>query len=296
MSANSWAILPTVTAADLVRHFADWQDRARSQPVVITRHGKSTHALLAYEQFQILSDNSSSGTDALDQCKVALFDEVGSATFILSDTLHVLAANRAATAMTRHDASSLEGAAFTTVFPEDGNELLHRYVHRTAAAREHLLADAPLGDRGRWVHFRTYPCGAGAAVTLRDTTDEITARRIADIKGAMVAALEHDGGIGYVRISVREVVEQVNSALTELLGISEEAFRRVRFSTVISCSGRTAFSDALERAFAGGGPQRIDASLVDRDGKQLPVRISIVELRGDYASEGAIVLVTRPPV
>lgn len=293
MTMDHLSNLPTVSAADLVRHFGDWQDQARVKPIVVTRHGKSTHALLAYEQYEALSGDVPAGPSEIERCKIALFDESITATFILSGTLHILAANRAAATMSRREVDTLIGLPFAAIFPEVGNDLLHRYIRRTAAAGEHLSADAIIAGSGRWVHFKTYQSETGVMVTLRDTTDDVAERHNADVKAALIAALECDGGIGHARISLREMVDQASPALIDMLGISEEAFRRVKFSTVISSHGRVAFCDALERVFTGHGPQRIETSLVDRDGRQIPVCLSIVELRGDYTWEGAIVLVTR---
>lgn len=241
----------------------------------------------------MFSAGCASDTDAVDQRNIALFDEVNTAIFILNDTPHILAANRAACDMIRRDIRAIKGVALASISPKDGNALLHRYVRRTVAAGERLSVHALVAGGDRWIHFRTNRSGTGVAVTLYDMTEPIAARHSADVKAAMITALDCDGGIGYARISVREMVESASSQLTEPLGISEEAFCRVRFSTVIPTASRIAFGEAVERAFAGKGSQRIEASLLDRDGKQIPVCISIVELRGDCASEGAIVSITQ---
>jgi hypothetical protein len=45
--------------------------------------------------------------------------------------------------------------------------------------------------------------------------------------------------------------------------------------------------------FRSGAPARIASALVTREGAALPVTLSIVDRRGAYASDGALILVTR---
>jgi len=284
----------SVSAADLVRHFGDWQDRARDRPIVVTRHGKNTHALLSYDKYLALigSHDLPQADNAVDRSIVAMFDKIAAAVFILTDDLTILTANRAARDLVRLGDTEVHLRPLAAVFPEAGNELIYRYLRRTAATGEQLSADTRLASSDRWIHLQTVRVPAGVAITMRDTTEDITARHVADVKESMIAAMEANGTIAYARISVREMVERADPVLIDMLGISEEAFRRVRFSTVIPASHRTSFIEALEQVFAGRGPVSIESRLFNREGAQLPVRISIVELRGDYASEGAIVLIT----
>ena len=288
-------ICSSVSAADLVRHFGNWQDRARDRPIVVTRHGKNTHALLSYDKYlALIGPSEFPGTDdAVDRSIVAMFDEISAAIFILSDDLAVLQANRAARDLIRLGSGQIDLRPFAALFPEAGNELIYRYLRRTIATGEHLSADTRLANSERWIHFQTMRVPAGVAIKMRDTTEDITARHMADVKEGMIAAMEADGSIGYARISVREMVERADRVLIDMLGISEDVFRRVKFSTVIPASHRAAFTDALEEVFTGKGPVSIESRLFSREGAQLPVRMSIVELRGDYASEGAIVVITR---
>ena len=46
----------SVTAADFVRHFAKYREAAHSKPVIVTNHGRRTHALLSIEDFNAISD------------------------------------------------------------------------------------------------------------------------------------------------------------------------------------------------------------------------------------------------
>lgn len=93
---------------------------------------------------------------------------------------------------------------------------------------------------------------------------------------------------------MRGAVEDANGALTDMVGVDRAAITRVRFSALLPLSHRAAFADTLETVFRTGQPICIASQLITRDGTAIDVRLSIAELRGRYASDGAIVLVTRP--
>ena len=111
----------------------------------------------------------------------------------------------------------------------------------------------------------------------------------------MLDAVEAEGGIGHARISVREAVEAANNTLTALLGVDADAIRRVRFSALLAVGQRAGFAQALESVFRSGQPARIASQVVTRDGLAVDVTLAIAEVRGPYASDGAVVLVTRRP-
>ena len=110
---------------------------------------------------------------------------------------------------------------------------------------------------------------------------------------AALDAIETDGSIGHVRISVRESVESANAMLVALLGVDLVAIRRVRFSALLPVGQRAAFVEARESVFRSGNPLRLSSQMVTRDGEVVDVTLTIAEVRGPYASEGAVILVTR---
>ena len=81
--------------------------------------------------------------------------------------------------------------------------------------------------------------------------------------------------------------------LTDLLGVDATAIRRVRFSALLAVGQRSAFVEVLESVFRSGVPARIASQMVTRDGSVVDVALTIAEVRGPYASDGAVVLVTR---
>ena len=116
-----------------------------------------------------------------------------------------------------------------------------------------------------------------------------------DARQALLTALEAQGEIGHARISVREAVEAANDALLEMLGVDVAAIRRVSFSALLAIGYRAGFADGLEELFRSGQPVRLASQIVTRDGDAIDVTLTIAEVRGHFASDGAVVLVTQRP-
>src|SRR3546814_14385833 len=76
-------------------------------------------------------------------------------------------------------------------------------------------------------------------------------------------------------------------------GADQAAMRRVRFSALLAVGSRAAFAEALETLFRTGAPARIASELVTREGDVLPVTLALAERPSAYASNGAVVVVTR---
>ena len=80
-----------------------------------------------------------------------------------------------------------------------------------------------------------------------------------------------------------------------MFGVDATAIRRVRFSALLAIGYRAAFTEGLEELFRSGQPVRLASQIVTRDGHATDVPLTIAEVRGPFASDGAVVLVTRRP-
>ena len=78
-----------------------------------------------------------------------------------------------------------------------------------------------------------------------------------------------------------------------MFGVDATAIRRVRFSALLAIGYRAAFAEGLEELFRSGQPVRLASQIVTRDGDAIDVTLTIAEVRGPYASDGAVVIVTR---
>lgn len=282
-----------VAAADFIRGFANWRLRAARRPVVVTHHGKDAHVLISLDDYRRLGD----GRNEADTTRTSLADLVESirdAVLLIDRERRIVAINPAATDMIEAPAAALAGRDLIDVLPGLRTGLLLNHINRLLDRRERFSGDMPGVLRPRqWHRVDLVPVAVGGAIILRDVGAAIEDAAAGDTRQALADALEAQGSIGHATLSVREMIENANDALTAMVGVDAAAIRRVRFSALLAINQRHGFTEALEGVFRSGAPIRLPSALITREGAAIPVILSLAERRGVYASEGAVVLVTR---
>ncbi len=287
-----------VSAADFIRGFANWRLQSARNPVVVTHHGKDAHVLISLDEYRRLGPSADGGdrtADRVQQSLAPLVESLRDAIILIDREWRIAAINPAACDMVEAACADLIGQPLSRALPSVDGSLLAHYIARLLDHRERFSGEVPDLLRPRqWMRVDLVPLAVGGAIVLRDVTAEIDEGRSVDACRVLLGAIEIDGSIGHARLSVRETVEDANAALTTMVGVDRSAITRVRFSALLPLSRRAAFGEALEAAFRTGQVMCIASQLVTRDGGAIDVRLSIAELRGRYASDGAVVLVTRP--
>lgn len=286
-----------VSAADFIRGFANWRLQAARKPVVVTHHGKDAHVLISLDDYRRLDGDPArdiaSTADMLQASRASLVDSFRDPVILIDRQRRIIAINPAASDILETPAARLLGEDLIAAVPSLADSLVFQHIIRLIDHRERFSGDIPGMLRPRqWLHIDLVPLPIGGAIVLRDVSQAMEDFAAGDMRQAMLDAVEIDGGIGHARISVRETVEAANAMLTGLLGVEAAAIRRVRFSALLAVGRRGAFVEALESVFRSGQPVRIASQMVTRDGAVIDVTLSIVEVRGAYASDGAVILVT----
>ncbi len=287
-----------VSAADFIRGFANWRLQSARKPVVVTHHGKDAHVLISLDDYRRLDGKTArdvaAASDMLQDSLAGLVESVRDAVILIDRQRRIVAVNPAASDMLEMPAADLIGEELTAALPSLGDSLILHHIVRLLDHRERFSGDLPGLLRPRqWLHVDLVPAPVGGAIMLRDVSGAMEDFAAGGMRAAMLEAVEVDGGIGHARISVREAVESANAMLTELVGVDPAAIRRVRFSALLPVGQRAAFVEALESVFRSGDRARIASQMVTRDGGVVAVNLTIAEVRGPYASDGAVILVTR---
>ena len=285
-----------VSAADFIRGFANWRMQAARRPVVVTHHGKDAHVLISLDDYRRMGGAGEGDVSAaaLRESQILLLESVRDALILVDRERRIAAINPAAADMIEMAASPLIGQPLGVALPAIESNLIFHHVLRMIDHRERFSGDLPsLLRPGQWIHADLVPLPVGGAIILRDVSEAIAALEASDARAAALRALDADGGIGHACISLREAVEYANGPLAAMLGVGDEAIRRVKFSALLSVARRAAFGEALEEVLRAGKPVRIESELVARDGAIVPVALAIVERRNAYFSDGAVVIATR---
>ncbi len=286
-----------VSAADFIRGFANWRLQSARRPVVVTHHGKDAHVLISLDDYRRLDRDEAevAGTaNRLQQSLAGLVESIRDGVILIDRQWRIAAVNPAASDLLERSCADLIGVLLTTALPRLAGSLLAQHLVRLIDHRERFSGEVPDILRPRqWLRIDLLPTPIGGALVLRDVSQSIDDFAVSDARQALLDAVEAEGAIGHARISVRETVEAANGTLLNMLGVDATAIRRVRFSALLGVGQRAMFAEALEAVFRSGQTAQIASQLVTRDGAAIDVALTIAEIRGRYASDGAVVLVTR---
>ncbi|MBK6414194.1 PAS domain-containing protein [Sphingopyxis sp.] len=286
-----------VSAAEFIRGFANWRLQSAREPVVVTHHGKDAHVLISLDDYRRLdgdTDDVAGTADRLQPSLAGLVESIRDGVILIDRQWRIAAANPAASDMLEKSCADLIGVPLTTAAPRIEGSFLAQHIIRLIDHRERFSGDIPDILRPRqWLRIDLVPTPIGGAIILRDVNGTMADFAASDARQALIVAVEAQGQIGRARISVREAVDTANDVLTGMLGVDAAAIRRVRFSALLAIGHRAAFAEALESLVRSGEPTRLASQIITRDGAAIDVILTIAEVRGPYASDGAVVLVTR---
>lgn len=289
-----------VSAADFIRGFANWRLQAAREPVVVTHHGKDAHVLISLDDYRRLDGEAGdvAGTaDRLQQSLAGLVESIRDGVILIDRQWRILAANPAACDMLERSCADLIGAPLTTAVPRIEGSFLAQHLVRLIDHRERFSGDVPDILRPRqWLRVDLVPAPVGGALILRDVSDALRVffRKRRPSSAARrrrgtgrnrprpdIGARSHRGSKRYAaRYARRPCHRDPAGAFFGVAGRrSSRRFRRRTGRTVpLGSAGTTGISDRHAR-------RRRDR-----------VTLTITEVRGPYASDGAVVLVTRRPV
>lgn len=282
-----------VSAAEFIRGFASWRLQAARKPVVVTHHGRDAHVLISLDDYRRL-DGGGCGQDQVQASLPSVFEATRDGVIIVDRALRIATLNPAASDMIECAAADVSGKPLADTIPGLRGSVLLSHIHRMIDYRERFSGEVPGLLRPRhWTRVDLVPLPVGGAIMLRDISSVMEGMASNDIHRALAVAVEAQGSVGRACISVREAVEDANDALTAMVGVDAAAIRRVRFSALLAVAYRQGFAEALEEVFRSGEPARIASVLVTREGAAIPVMLSIAERRSAYASDGAVIVLTR---
>ena len=297
------------TAADFVRHFGHWRDTTREGPVFVTHHGRSTHVLMdvaAYHQMERHAALAAQAArapaeapalpegDPLAVAVDAFIEWLDHAALICDADMRIRAINRTACSMIGKPAAMLVGQVLWDAVPQLAGSLSQGYALRALRSGEPTSADLPSPLRpDTWVRLEVFPLGTGIGIIGRDITEDVTRNRLANVKETILRAMSVHGGIGYMRLSTIGTIERVDDPLCAMIGLPEDRLIGVAGLDIVVRRERVAVRDELARVMSAGGEACFETALLSNEGREVPVRVALVALRGAYGIEGSVAVFTR---
>ncbi|WCT75103.1 PAS domain-containing protein [Sphingomonas naphthae] len=263
----------------------------------MTHHGRERLVILSVSNYSQLSQRAVQADRAIVEPSSirlgSVLDRLVQGFMAVDRNLVVTELNPAGASYLKLARQKVVGSTLADLFTDFGRTLLNTFIVRAVQSGESAVFDQPsLTFEGRWLRFETMPYLDGAAILFRDVTEEKAQRARAEEETAMAAAAAAHSGVGRGRLSPRGTFVSVDATLARLAGFEPEALYRARLTDILPLARRVDAAHRIEAVLGGGAAQSFTTALTVNGGGERPVRIALAELRGEHASDGAVVIVT----
>lgn len=280
----------SVPAAELVRNFAHWREVGSREPVMVTHHGRETHIFMGLDRFRMIAVGEEA---AMPDRTVELAARIHQGLVLCRADLSIDHVNGVALAMAKRWDRHLEGQDLWNAFPELAGTLTETHIRHSLASGEPSAADIPSPFRDdAWLHVQTFPFTGGVALLFRDITAEMQRHRLADVKAAILKAMDVHGGVGYARVSTRGFIDAMNDSFCAMVGLPADRLAHVAIADLVELSVRRFFREQMEHVLRGDGDVRFTTRLLTNEGAIAPMDAAIARLQGLYGAEGAVIVLT----
>lgn len=279
-----------VSAAEITRNFGYWQQKALTEPLVITYHGRARVMLVSAEEFDrrpsfTPSSPVSSGLEEL----LANMQEI----FVHYDAnLRCVRTNAALERFAGVLERDVLGKTPTEIsgVPQTILEEIMRRVLRTGEAE--ALEMESLRFPGRHLSARIIPYLGGVALIAINVTEQEKLRHDALAWTATRRALGQDAAVGWLRLDGRGRVAEASIGFTSLTGLPAEGVTSFRVFDLVVPADRRRLQTAFEDVMQKHSDAHVDIRLMQRNGKERAVRFAMAPILRDFNALGAMVVLT----
>lgn len=292
---NGFGEPAVVTAGDISRNFGQWQDRALSGPVIVTHHGRPRVVLVSADVYSSWNASAPTGQDsgAFETSRAAILDHMAEAFMALDDRLRITAVNHVFEALMGASASQIVGRSWADLFPPFTRAVLEERLKRvlhTGEAQEFEASGDGLGRRRYSVHLFPHP--GGVAALIQNRTAEQDLRLQAHEAKALEGALAALSQVMVLRLNARGLLTEVSKPFADLVGFTQDELAERRLADLARLAERAELAAALEAVMESARAALLTATLMTKDGGELPVQIGVSAVVDDLTAQGLVAAVT----
>jgi PAS domain S-box-containing protein len=144
---------------------------------------------------------------------------------------------------------------------------------------------------GAVLSINAFPWPGGLGLLVRAAGGEEQRDHVIAEAGAIHRLLTLDRHLGTVKLSARGTISDPDPGFCAMIGIPAGRLLGARFIDLVSRTGRAGLSGIIEQAFTGSDEGQCEAVLIDNDGLEVPVSLTIAAIRGEHGMNGAMVMV-----
>lgn len=278
-----------VPSAEIARNFGLWQDKALTEPVIVTRHGRARVVLVSADHYEAMGRPRPSAPTLEN----GLLDALSSAMVAVDDQGRITFANRSFLLLVDIPPADLVGELWSKVAPA-GFGLVTEHLHRTIKTGEEAEFETdPASFPGRIYGVRTVARPRGAAIILTSLTQQRELQGAAEDAEALCGALAGQPDIATGAINLRGYFNRADQAMSRLTGLPMVDLRAARLPDIVRPADRRPLLDRAEAVLRGGPDSSLPVTVLGAGVQDAPCIASLSAIRRNGLPAGAVVVLVR---
>lgn len=283
-----------VTAAELARNMAYWQEQALERPVAITYHGRERLVLAPAAMLRGAPAANGNQLDELSTRYEKLREQLTIGFFACDAHGRCTDVNRVTEVYFDRSRSTLIGGTFLETFGRRPPHLLEDAMRAALDDREEISieVDSALYP-GRRLSMKFFPFAGGVAGFFRDITEETRlAHRVAR-KESLLTAVEANGSVAIVHVDTYGRIAKCNGVIRGWTAFSEADLMARPFADIVVRADRRAFTERLIATMETRAPSTLEISCTTKDLRTVALHVGLAPHLEGHGVLGATVVATR---
>lgn len=281
----------SVSSAEFIRNIGYWQNEALRQPISITHHGRERLILAAPDAFEAsaTTDDVAKGFAKLRSDVAAVQENLGDGYLSFDAQLLVRHSNSVAEAFVGMSREDLHGASIISTLPQPLASILSDRVQRVMRTRQAERFEVGAPD-GRYLLVTVFPISVGAAVLLRNVTEQhVLERRLEDGEALQQAVRLHSRAAA-IKLDARARVEAIDDTFTAWTDFGPSDLAGHRVIDLVAAGQRREAAEVIERVLRDGLGRTVNLTLLSKRGEEIEGALALAPILTDFTAHGACAL------
>ena len=294
-----------VSAADLVRNFGFWQEKAIGGPVFITHHRRDRLVLLSIDQYNSIAATGAAAAPGNDLAKLqssgpandtvtelsAIIENINDAYLLLDPDETILRVNSRLEALWMVSRDQLIGRKVQEFLPAHRSSLILQKIRRVLLTRQpEALEYKAAGVPGLHLSTRIWPHAHGALLLTGNITELTVLRQQSAEAESLTGAIDRHPQVAHVQIDAKGRFLYSDETIQVWTGFDADTLANTRISDICAPDDRRRVMEAVEDVIGAHVPSALTARFLGRNFSEHAVHLTLAPIMSDQNATALTVI------
>ncbi|MET0545704.1 MAG: PAS domain S-box protein [Caulobacterales bacterium] len=292
-----------VSAAELVRNFGYWQEKALQAPVFITHHKRDRLVLTSIDAHTETKAapsakpiSRSDPTSDILSSYALLVENMSDAYVVLDENLTIVAVNARLEAMWRVSREQIIGRPFNDFIPEEKAALLMEKIRRVMVTRQaDRIEFASQVFHGLHLSTKIYPDPRGVVLLHTNVSELKQLRSEMALAESIKTSIDRHPQTAHARTDSRGRFTYSDETTQLWTGFDEETLRNTRMVDIVALGDRRRMTEAFDDVLTAHLPTALTVRIMGKDFREYDVLVAMAPIMAEHNVAGVTMVGTLLP-